>query len=83
MGLSGGGCRAALLQATSARIGAAVIVGMMSTHAALRAAHRRLSERYERVGSPRSYVGQFHPGPHRFDARMQDSASGRLGEWLA
>ncbi len=35
IGLSGGGCRAALLQATSARIGAAVIVGMMSTHAAL------------------------------------------------
>jgi dienelactone hydrolase len=35
VGLSGGGCRAALLQATSARIGAAVIVGMMSTHAAL------------------------------------------------
>ncbi len=32
VGLSGGGCRAALLQATSGEIGAAVIVGMMSTH---------------------------------------------------
>ena len=32
MGLSGGGCRAALLQATCDEIGAAVIVGMMSTH---------------------------------------------------
>ncbi len=32
VGLSGGGCRTALLQATSDEIGAAVIVGMMSTH---------------------------------------------------
>jgi dienelactone hydrolase len=32
VGLSGGGCRAALLQATCDEIGAAVIVGMMSTH---------------------------------------------------
>jgi dienelactone hydrolase len=32
IGLSGGGCRAALLQATCDQIGAAVIVGMMSTH---------------------------------------------------
>jgi len=31
VGLSGGGCRAALLQATSERIRASVIVGMMST----------------------------------------------------
>jgi hypothetical protein len=31
IGLSGGGCRAALLQATSDEIGAAVIVGMMAT----------------------------------------------------
>lgn len=32
VGLSGGGCRAALLQATCDRIGAAVLVGMMSTY---------------------------------------------------
>ena len=32
VGLSGGGCRAALLQATCPAIGAAVIVGMMSTY---------------------------------------------------
>jgi dienelactone hydrolase len=35
VGLSGGGCRAALLQATCDRIGAAVVVGMMSTYAGL------------------------------------------------
>jgi dienelactone hydrolase len=32
IGLSGGGCRAALLQATCDEIGAAVVVGMMTTH---------------------------------------------------
>ena len=35
IGLSGGGCRAALLQATSDHISATVIVGMMSTYAQL------------------------------------------------
>jgi dienelactone hydrolase len=35
IGLSGGGCRTALLQATCPDIGAAAIVGMMSTHEAL------------------------------------------------
>jgi hypothetical protein len=32
VGLSGGGCRAALLQATCDRVGVAVVVGMMSAH---------------------------------------------------
>jgi dienelactone hydrolase len=32
IGLSGGGCRAPLLQATSARLAAAVVVGMMSSY---------------------------------------------------
>ncbi len=35
IGLSGGGCRAALLQATSDDLAASVIVGMMSTYAGL------------------------------------------------
>ena len=35
VGLSGGGCRAALLQATCEEIGATAVVGMMSTHPAL------------------------------------------------
>jgi hypothetical protein len=35
LGLSGGGCRTALLQATCEEIGGAAIAGMMSTHAAL------------------------------------------------
>jgi dienelactone hydrolase len=133
VGLSGGGCRAALLQATSERIGAAVIVGMMTTHSALldrhlanhtwmfvppnlaakgdwpdlaasrapsplmvqyllddalfpvagmRAAHRLLTERYEQAGAAEAYIGEFYPGPHRFDMQMQDSAFSRLALWL-
>lgn len=35
VGLSGGGCRSALLQATCDHVAAAVVVGMMSTHEAL------------------------------------------------
>jgi dienelactone hydrolase len=35
IGLSGGGCRAALLGATSSRIAATVVIGMMSTYAGL------------------------------------------------
>lgn len=35
VGLSGGGCRSALLQATCDYVAAAVVVGMMSTHEAL------------------------------------------------
>jgi dienelactone hydrolase len=133
VGLSGGGCRAALLQATSERVGAAVIVGMMTTYRALldrhvanhtwmffppglaalgdwpdlaacrapsplmvqfllddalfpvvgmRAAHQQLTRRYEQAGAAEAYVGEFNPGPHRFDAQMQDSAFTRLARWL-
>jgi dienelactone hydrolase len=133
VGLSGGGCRAALLQATCTRIGASVIVGMMSTHRALldrhvadhtwmffppnlasvgdwpdlaacrapspllvqyllddalfpldgmRAAHDQLGRRYEQAGAAGAYLGQFYPGPHRFDVAMQESAFGQLDEWL-
>src|SRR5207249_1197700 len=39
IGLSGGGCRSALLQATCDAIAAAVIVGMMSTYEHLRYRH--------------------------------------------
>ncbi|MEP7055637.1 MAG: acetylesterase [Actinomycetota bacterium] len=35
IGLSGGGCRSALLRATSERVTASVVVGMMTTYAAL------------------------------------------------
>jgi dienelactone hydrolase len=133
LGLSGGGCRAALLQATCPQIGAAAIVGMMSTHRSLldhhvanhtwmffppnlarigdwpdlaasrapsplmvqyllddalfpvdgmQAAHQRLARLYEDAGAREAYVGEFYPGPHRFDAEMQKSAFSRLTEWI-
>lgn len=125
IGLSGGGARSALLQATCEQIRAAVIVGMMSTYEGLldhnivshtwmffpgqwgrygdwpdlaacrapspllvqydeddglftpegmKAAHARLSEHYRDVGAPENYVGQFYPGPHKFDVEMQTAA---------
>jgi len=129
VGLSGGGCRSALLQATSNHIRAAIIVGMMSTYkdlldhniishtwmlfphawshygdwsdlaacrapsplmvqydmedelftpAGMKAAHRRIASHYKSVGAGKNYKGQFYPGPHKFDAEMQDNASAWL-----
>lgn len=128
IGLSGGGNRAALLNATHESIRAAVIIGLMTTYPALldhnmshtwmlfpfgwsrhgdwpdiaasrapspllvqynvqdelftedgmREAHMRLQNHYWNVGKPDAYVGQFYPGPHKFDLEMQPAAF----EWL-
>jgi dienelactone hydrolase len=132
IGLSGGGNRAALLQATCDHISAAVIVGLMSTYPGLldhnmshtwmffpsgwsrygdwpdlaacrapspllvqynlqdqlfteegmRAADGALAAHYAGVGSPGAYVGQFYPGPHKFDLEMQAAAFAWLEEQL-
>jgi dienelactone hydrolase len=125
IGLSGGGCRAALLAATADQVAATVIVGMMTTYeplldhniashtwmlfppglsaqgdwpdlaasgapapllvqyllddtlfpvAGMRAADRRIAEQYAQSGPPDRYRAEFHPGPHRFDVGMQESA---------
>ena len=128
IGLSGGGNRAALLNATHESIRAAAIIGLMTTYPALldhnmshtwmlfpfgwsrhggwpdiaasrapspllvqyniqddlftedgmREAHMRLQNHYWNVGKPDAYVGQFYPGPHKFDIEMQLAAF----EWL-
>lgn len=129
IGLSGGGCRAALLRATSEQIVATVIVGMMSTYEHLldhsivlhtwmffppglaregdwtdlvtsrapsrllvqydldddlftvdgmHAAHEHIQTRYANINAPENYLGEFYPGPHRFDVPMQESAF----QWL-
>ena len=132
IGLSGGGNRAALLNATHDRICATVIIGLMTTYQALldhnmshtwmlfpfgwarhgdwpdiaacrapspllvqydlqddlfteagmREAHLRLQNHYESVGKSDSYVGQFYPGPHKFDLEMQSAAFTWLNEKL-
>ena len=43
-----------------------------------RAADRKISEIYSKMGHADGYVGRFYPGPHRFDVGMQDDAF----EWL-
>ena len=133
MGLSGGGNRAALLQATHERLAATVIVGLMTTYeglldhnvqshtwmlypygwsrygdwadiaacrapspllvqfdleddlftvAGMRAADRRLALHYRNSGQPGAYVGQFYPGPHKFDLEMQGAAFAWLKDKL-
>lgn len=46
------------------------------------AAHERLTARYRQAGSPESYVGEFHDGPHHFGRAMQASAFAHLDRWL-
>jgi dienelactone hydrolase len=132
LGLSGGGNRAALLNATHDRVAATVIIGLMTTYeglldhnlshtwmlfpfgwarygdwpdlaacrapvpllvqydledtlftaAGMRAADARLAAHYASVGAPENYVGQFYPGPHKFDLEMQAAAFAWLKQRL-
>jgi dienelactone hydrolase len=40
----------------------------------MRAAHERLADHYAHAGALDAYVGQFYPGPHKFDLEMQAAA---------
>jgi dienelactone hydrolase len=40
----------------------------------MQAADRRLTGHYQSVGHPEAYLGQFYPGPHKFDLEMQSAA---------
>jgi dienelactone hydrolase len=133
IGLSGGGNRAALLQATCDKVKAAVIVGLMTTYEGLldhnvtshtwmlfphgwarhgdwtdlaasrapspllvqydleddlftkegmQAAHERITSHYKGTDQPENYKGEFYPGPHKFDLRMQRSAFAWLNQQL-
>lgn len=133
IGLSGGGMRTVLLQATTREIAAAVVAGAMTTYAGLldhnvvshtwmvypagwpamcdwsdavaarapsplmvqydeedqlytpegqKAAHRRIAAHYKAKGKPRNYIGEFYPGPHKFDLPMQESAFAFLARSL-
>ncbi len=49
----------------------------------MRMAHDRLANHYASVGAPDAYVGQFYPGPHKFDLEMQSAAFDWLKRVLA
>jgi len=44
------------------------------TPAGMRGADKRISAHYRASGAADAYRGEFYPGPHRFDAPMQDDA---------
>jgi dienelactone hydrolase len=44
------------------------------TESGMREAHMRLQNLYASVQKPDAYVGQFFPGPHKFDLEMQSAA---------
>ena len=41
-----------------------------------------LREIYNKAGAPDRYVGNFYPGPHKFDADMQADAWAWFDQWL-
>ncbi len=49
----------------------------------MRDADAKLAAHYASVGKPDAYVGQFYPGPHRFDLEMQAAAFAWLEQVLA
>ena len=51
--------------------------------AGMRAAHEQLRQVYRHAGAEGAYIGDFRPGPHRFDVPMQEAAFDRLEEWPA
>jgi hypothetical protein len=42
-----------------------------------------MAARYAKAGASKAYRGEFYPGPHRFDAAMQESAFAWLKQHLA
>jgi hypothetical protein len=41
---------------------------------AMREASKRIAAVYDKAGAPENYSGRFFPGPHKFDAEMQEVA---------
>lgn len=49
----------------------------------MRRADAMLGEVYALAGAPEAYRGSFYPGPHKFDAAMQDEAFDWFDRWLS
>jgi len=52
------------------------------TERGMRDADAKLQAHYASVGMPEAYVGQFYPGPHKFDLEMQAAAFAWLRQSL-
>jgi len=48
----------------------------------MRGADARIAAHYGNAGAADTYRGEFYPGPHRFDAAMQESAFSWFGTQL-
>jgi len=46
-------------------------------------ADQKIAEIYSKMGYPDNYVGKFYPGPHKFDAEMQEDAFRWFEKWLS
>jgi hypothetical protein len=53
------------------------------TAAGMRTTDARLAAHYTSVDAPENYVGQFYPGPHKFDLEMQAAALAWLKQRLS
>lgn len=53
------------------------------TEQGMHEADAKLKMHFARVGQPAAYVGQFYPGPHKFDLEMQAAAFAWLKQILA
>ncbi len=49
----------------------------------MRRADDILREVYEKAGAADRYACTFHPGPHKFDVRMQEEAFAWFDQWLS
>jgi len=45
-------------------------------------ADQKIAQIYSKMGYPDNYVGKFYPGPHKFDAEMQEDAFRWFEKWL-
>ena len=48
----------------------------------MKRADKILSEVYKKAGAGNRYKCSFYPGPHKFDAKMQEEAFGWFDKWL-
>lgn len=48
----------------------------------MKASDKVLAEVYKKAGAEKNYKCSFHPGPHKFDKKMQDEAFDWFDTWL-